>query len=217
LGKQAVRKRRPGGGRKPSPTARTGAALSIRIRPETRGALEAEAAKSGKKISRVAEKLLEEGLQERSYRDSVSDPVRALAILIEDLENMSRARRADGGACEWSSDPTIFETFRIAISKLLEKLRPPGDIDTSADGPLIGRSPEQQAEAIFRAVWSNLQGAEPFMPSQAAAFFKQLAAREQLAGGGPTYGELAQLSQLANRLADVRKALNIKPDRSQEK
>jgi hypothetical protein len=188
-----------------------GAALSIRISPETRGALEAEAAKSGKKLSTVVVKMIEDGLSDRRYRDSVSKPIRALATLVEDIENTSRAPTADGRVCEWSSDPTVFEAFRIAVAKLLEKLRPPGDIDTSIDGPLVGRSPEHQAEFIIRAVWSNLLGAVPVTPTQGAALRDQYA-HEQLAGGGPTHEELVEISSYTYRMAGVRKALNIKQE-----
>jgi hypothetical protein len=203
------KKRRPGGGRKA--TLHKISTFSTRITAETRGALEAEAAKSGISISQLAAKLLDDGLKDRRDRNLVSNPVRALALLIENIEQESRSRAADGTDCEWRTDPTMFETFRIAISKLLEKLRPPGDIDTSKDGPLIGRSPEEQAEFIIRRVWADLLSAAPLTAKQIADLLdhRGWSALSREATAAWVVGTYSAV--------DVRNALNIKPDRRQEK
>jgi hypothetical protein len=209
LSKPAARKRRPGGGRKPSPTA-AGAPLSVRIEAETRAALEAEAAKSGKKLSRVVARLLREGIEDRGYQPS--GPLRALGILIESIEHGSRLYAGDGKVREWNSDPTAFEVFRLAIGKLIEKLRPPGDIDTSIDGPLIGRSPEEQAEAIFRRVWSDMLTAPPPVATKDLIDYYDHygpASREVNA----MYGEVSRRS---HRIERVRKDLNIKGKESEK-
>ena len=205
MGKEAVRKRRPGGGRKPSSPHGAGAPLSVRIDPETRAALEAEAARSDKKLSTVVVKLIEDGIEHRRYR-RIGSPVRALAQVMENIDQESKSNSADGKVCEWHTDPTIFETFRIAVDKALEKLRPPGEIDSSMDGPLIGRSPEEHAEAIFRRVWAGLLAAEPLTEKQASELLAQRGwsrhSREATA---------AWLSGLYSAV-QVREALNIKPD-----
>lgn len=149
----APRKRRPGGGRKP--TVKAIATFSTRISAETRGLLEAEAKNSGVNISRLAETLISEGLRARRDRD-INDPERALAVIVQAIARQSRSNTEDGWVCEWHNDPTIFETFKIAVEKILDRLRPPGEIDTSIEGPLIGRTPEQQAESISRGLWNDV-------------------------------------------------------------
>ncbi|MCS3896448.1 hypothetical protein M2171_005581 [Bradyrhizobium japonicum USDA 38] len=203
------KKRRPGGGRKA--TLHKVSTFSTRITAETRGALEAEATRSGLSISQLAEKLLDAGLKGRRYRSDVSSPVRALALVIENIDQESKSSSAEGRDCEWHNDPTIFETFRIAIGKMLEKLRPPGKIDASLDGPLIGRSPEEQAEAIFRRVWSGLLAAQPLTPRQVSELLEQRgwSRRSQEATAAWLDGMYSAV--------DVRETLGIKPERSQEK
>jgi hypothetical protein len=203
------KKRRPGGGRKA--TLHKVSTFSTRITAETREALEAAATKSGISISQLAEKLLAEGLQGRRYRNDVGSPVRALALVIENLDQESKSSAADGTPCEWHTDPTIFETFRIAIGKLLERLRPPGDIDTSVGGPLIGRSPEEQAEAIIRRVWSGLLSAEPLTPKQVSELL------DQRGWSRPSQEATAAWLAGLSSAVEVRKALNIKPDRESGK
>ena len=153
----------------------------------------------------MAETLLNEALEERRYRE-ISNPVRALASLIENIDQESKSRTADGTDCEWHTDPTIFETFRLALSKLLEKLRPPGDIDTSLDGPLIGRSPEEQAEFIIRRVWADLLSAEPLTLKQESEL---LAHRGSAPSQKATGAWLIGLSSAVQ----VREALNIQSKR----
>lgn len=203
MGKPAIRKRRPGGGRKPSPTAGAGAPLSVRVDAETRAALEAEAATSGMKLSRVVARLLKEGIEDRGYQPT--GPLRALGILIESVERSSRLYAGDGRVREWNSDPTAFEVFRLTMAKLLDKLRPHGDIDRSADGPLVGQAPEERAEVIFRQIWADLLTATP--PVTTKEMIEHYghygpASREAVA----SYGEVSRRSHRAER---VRKDLNI--------
>jgi hypothetical protein len=213
MGKPAMRKRRPGGGRKPSPTAGAVASLSLRIDAETRGALEAEAAKSGKKLSRVVERLLREGIEDRGYRSDVSSAVRALGIVVESVERASRLYAGDGTVREWNSDPTAFEVFRLAITKLLDKLRPPGDTDRSSDGPLVGQAPEERAEVIFRQIWADLLTASP--PVETKDLIKYYdhrcpASPETIA----MYGEVSRRSY---RIERVRRDLNIQSKQEPKK
>jgi hypothetical protein len=198
------KRRRPGGGRKA--TVNAIAPLSIRISPETRGALDAEAAVSGKNISRLAEALLSDGLRERRRRE-ISDPVRALAFLIEGVALLSKSNAENGAICEWNTNPAVFETFRIAVDKLFERLRPPGEIDTSISGPLIGRSPEQQAEAIFRQIWAGLHSADALSLTQ---IDKLVADRGWRAMPKEA---VAALSSGSYSAAAARKDLNIKMER----
>src|SRR5258708_29058477 len=197
----APKKRRPGGGRKPSVQAI--ATFSTRISAETRGLLEAEAEKSGISISRLAEVLLSDGLRGRQYSE-IDDAVRALAFAIQSIAIQSWSSAADGRRCDWITDPSIFETFKIAIIKFLDHLRPPGEIDTSIEGPLIGRSPEQQAEAIVRELWNGLQDATALSPAQVEADWQERHGRPLAKKAA------AAVSLRTYSWADVRKAL-IKP------
>lgn len=198
----APRKRRPGGGRKP--TVKAIATFSTRISAETRGLLEAEAKNSGVNISRLAEILLSEGLRARRYRD-IDDPVRALAFIVQAIAHQSRSNTEDGRVCEWHNDPTIFETFKIAVDKILDRLRPPGEIDTSIEGPLISRTPEQQAEAISRGLWNGLLSATAHSPAEVDALMRERHGRPL------PDAAIAAMSLGSYTWANVRKAL-IKDD-----
>jgi hypothetical protein len=151
-----VRKRKPGGGRKPI-YGKT-STFSTRITAETRGALEAEAAEARPRqsISQAAERLLRLGLEVKRNRE-LDDPVRALGYVIRTIAEFCKSTTKDGRDCDWRNDPAVFEAFRFALGTFLERLRPPGKIDTSAEGPLVGRSPEQHGEAAFRLIWNFLQ------------------------------------------------------------
>jgi hypothetical protein len=56
------------------------------------------------------------------------DPVQALSYLIGAVADLCRSTTEDGRRCEWNSDPTMFEAFRLALALLLERLR---HLDTS--------------------------------------------------------------------------------------
>lgn len=203
MGKPTARKRRPGGGRKPLPTAGAGAPLSVRIDAATRAALEAEAAKSGTKLSRVVARLLKEGIEDRGYQPT--GPLRALGILIESVARSSRLYADDGKVREWNSDPTAFDVFRLTITKLLEKLRPAGDADTSTDGPLVGQAPEERAEVIFRQIWADLLTASsPVSTKELAEYYGHYGPASR--GVNAMYGEISSRSHRTER---VREDLNI--------
>jgi hypothetical protein len=154
------RMRGPGAGRKPSgPITGKTQNFSTRITEETRGALEVEKALSGHSISQVAERLLRLGLEMHRSREN-DDPTRALNYLIGTLASICSGVRRDGTRREWNNDRSVFEAFRLAIIKLLEYLKPIGEVDSSLDGPLVGQSPDQRAEYAFREILAALQ-AEP--------------------------------------------------------
>lgn len=199
-----MRKRKPGAGRKPAgPIAGKRSTFSTRITAETRGALEAEAAIAGQSISQLTERLLLLALELKRDRD-FDDPVRALGYLIGHIAEFCRSTAEDGRDCEWYSDPSVFETFRLALGKLLEQLRPPGEIDNSVEGPLVGSTPEHMAEYAFRAVWKSLQAPiEPLSPSKIEA--------ELMRRGRPLPAEaIAAMSRTLFAKGNVQRALNIK-------
>jgi hypothetical protein len=201
-----ARKRRPGGGRKPIYSKVSN--FSTRITAETRGALDAKAAEIGKSVSVAAERMLQLGI--RADRDrKLDDPVRALAYVIRTIATFCRSWAPDGSPCDWRTDPSVFEAFRIALGKFLERLRPPGEIDTSAEGPLLGLSPEQYAEAAaIRPIWNLLQTQiEPRSRSEIEASLSRI-------DSAFTPEALAAISAEAEggeyAMLDVQRALGIK-------
>jgi hypothetical protein len=200
-----ARLRKPGAGRKPiGPIKGKASIFSTRITPQTRGALEAEAKASGQSISQAAERLLQLGLDLRRQRE-MHDPMRALNYLIDALANACRSTAEDGTLCEWNTSPAIFEAFRSAIGKLLDRIRPPGEVDDSIAGPLIGRPPNLHGESAFREVWINLR-AKPSSPSDLTRYFQEKGMR-------PASGDLlASISRNSYAMSDARDALKIKLD-----
>jgi hypothetical protein len=201
-----ARKRKPGGGRKPIYGKHS--IFSARITSETRRALEAKAAESGQTISHTAERLLQLGIAvDRDRR--LDDPIRALAYVIRTIATFCRSWAPDGSPRDWRTDPSVFEAFRIALGKFLERLRPPGEIDTSAEGPLLGLSPEQYAEAAaIRPIWNLLQTQiEPRSRSEIEASLSRI-------DSAFTPEALAAISAEAERgeyaMLDVQRALGIK-------
>ncbi|WP_456628535.1 hypothetical protein [Bradyrhizobium sp. URHC0002] len=202
-----AKKRRPGGGRKP--TLHKTATFSTRITPETRGWLEMEAKEAGTSISQMAEWLLQDRMKARRARE-LEAPVRALAVLIENIAQMSKSSTADEKDCEWNTDASVFEVFRLSTAKLLERLRPPGPIDESVEGPLVGQSPELRAEEIVRQIWRGLLSAEPSSPSQIKSMIAE-------AGGRPRPDRVLEAMSLgSNRTVNLRKDLNIKQGRKED-
>lgn len=195
--------RKPGGGRKPVGPGKL-STFSTRISAETRGALEAEAATSGKSISEVAARLLQLGLELRREKES-DDPTRALGHLIRGAAYLNRSADATGRLCEWNTDPSMFEAFRLTLNKLLERLRPSGEIDTSLDGPLLG-SPEQRAEQVFRQIWNGLREDTPSSPRE----LRELERRQGFRPSPDDY--LEAVSSGSYSRSRVRRALKIKFD-----
>jgi hypothetical protein len=129
-----VRKRKPGGGRKPSGSIKGKVeAFSTRITPETRQALEAEAESSGQSISQVAERLLMSALNSKRERER-DKPMRALCFVIAELAHQAvglHSMQADGSEramLDWRTNRFCFRAFKIAVGKLLDALEPPGEI-----------------------------------------------------------------------------------------
>jgi hypothetical protein len=195
----APKKRRPGGGRKP--TLNKVSTFSTRITAETRHALEVEAKKSGMSISQLAETLMAGKLKEQRDKD-IGSPIQALTFLVESIAQLSKSSAEGGRICEWNSDPTVFEIFRIALEKLLDRLKPPGEIDSSIEGPLIGKTPEQEAESIVRSIWSELHSAEALNSTELNKLFAHR-------GWRTAQQNVVAIAASSYTAAKVRKALNI--------
>jgi hypothetical protein len=125
-----VKKRKPGGGRKPNPNKRL--MFSTRLEPQTMAALKAGAETfPGKSISAFAEFLIDRGLREREQEER--DPaLRALLFLIGKLaENITGVIHiTDKGTRlrykrKWHSDQFYFRAFKVAVGELLNAMEEP--------------------------------------------------------------------------------------------
>lgn len=120
-------------GRPPKGTHRgKSAVFSTRITPETRRKLEESAKRYEKSLSDEIEERLSQSLiaDDESRKDR---PIRDLCYLIEKLTApMTAVARADLGWKEnrtWRNDKFLFLAFKAAISELLDRLAPGGEID----------------------------------------------------------------------------------------
>lgn len=150
-----IRKRRPGGGRKPQGSIRgKTATFSTRVTAETRRALEREAAATGQSISQAAERLMQEAIGARRRRRG-NNPMRALLFLIEQLAlgvgggqwldlndpaftaTAEQKVSAERSVNAWRHVPFKFRAFEIAVAKLLNAMRPKGAVRPPLSEALI--------------------------------------------------------------------------------
>lgn len=159
-----VKRRKPGGGRKSKGPVKS-AVFSTRLPIGLRDALEAErfASEPPQTLTTVAINIIKLGLEVRRERQ-VEDPEAALGFLISALADLSWSPSEDGRRCEWHNDPSVFEAFKHALLLLLDRLRPEGSVDSSLEGPLVGRTPEQHGEYVFRQLWSSIQSSHEQSP-----------------------------------------------------
>jgi hypothetical protein len=113
-----IRKRAPGGGRKPAgPFKGKSAQLTTRLTSQTRSALERESRQTGQSISQIAERYIEQGLGRK--RDSGSPQTQALTqaikLLIDRVEtNTGKRWHEDGFTAEviYRGLPELFTHYR---------------------------------------------------------------------------------------------------------
>lgn len=129
--------RRKGAGR--PRFAQTGKAsnFSTRLTPKTRALLDAEAHRRGESVSKVAEDLLQLGLEEMAAIRNPR-PLKALLFLVEALRwdfPDPRAYHLDEDSYSWHSNPYMFVAFRAAVLSLFDVFRPRGKIVAPPPGP----------------------------------------------------------------------------------
>jgi hypothetical protein len=209
------RKRRPGGGRKPAgPIKGKTSNFSTRITARTRAALDAEVkASGGKSLSQVAERLLELGLAARRDRERDS-ATRGLLFVIGKIADECMLAAPSGKRFEWKTDPFICDALRVAVSLLIEHLRPPTESDIrrefsgGADVHELYRdvlaSPEALARHVFLGVWGDLcsVGTQPVSDLQKAL------------GPYEVDSELAEWSQYTYDIDRARRDLGFKESKS---
>ena len=145
-------------GRPPKGTHRgKSAVFSTRITPETRRKLEEAAKRSNRSLSDEIEERLSSSLMEDDEYKRKNIPTRDLCYLIEQMTAPINApRRVDLGWKEnrtWRNDKFLFLAFKAAISELLDRLAPVGEIDPQVPETLkyvartsAGLSPEDAAQ-----------------------------------------------------------------------
>jgi hypothetical protein len=207
-------KRKAGPGRKPAGTIRSKVSnFSTRITAETRVALETEARATEQSVSQVAEQLLRLGIKTKRERER-PDALRAFCYLVAELaELICNFKEADGKpAFDWRTTPFTFEAFRLAIQKLMDAIKPSGEIRSpTEDEPTLANSlmwagpynsPEARAEWATMILWHNLQSAEPGRLTQ------------EMFSPRVTVDELTEIERVAYSMARARHDLQIEFRRS---
>ena len=152
---------RKGSGRKP--TGRRRVAMLIRVSPEVRSRYEREARSTGRTLSAVAEGYLNYALKMAVPADKQT---RGLCYLIERMAILARGlgfsstadadAAIDGDVTEvadivthnfsWRTNRFDFESFKLAVTQLLDRWAPAGTITTS---PYSGyETPEEVARTL---------------------------------------------------------------------
>ena len=113
--------------------------LSMRITPETRDRLVAEAADNGRSITQEAELRLQQSFRDDRSLDQALDfkfggDMMAALLLIEGAFRQAEVECAwakdlagQPGGANWATDPYVFDQTLRAMGRALETLRPPGD------------------------------------------------------------------------------------------
>jgi TraY domain len=128
-------------GKEPAAGERVG--LSLRVTPETKRALDAAAAASGRSLSQEAEMRLERAFQDEQLLPQLLDlaygrDTAGLLLLIgECLRDTAAHAAAFSGARleprpDWMSRPWVYRQAEDAIAALLAALEPPGTRDAPA-------------------------------------------------------------------------------------
>jgi hypothetical protein len=209
-------KRKAGPGRKPGgPIHSKTSNFSTRITPQTRQDLEAEARAAGQSVSQVAEQLLRIGVRAKREKEQ-PDATRSLCFLVAELSRLlCNFKDANGKpSFYWRTNPYMFEAFKLAISKFMDGIRPPGEICSPIEEePGLANStvwgphdtPEARADWATAIVFANLQTVEP---ERVRASF----------GPGASIDMLLDMDRTATNMARARADLQIemRPQAAQE-
>jgi plasmid stability protein len=127
-------------GRPPAPeTERRGENLTLRVRSETKEALEHRAAKSGRSLSAEAEywlgqALLSEGVLDQALDLAFGQATAGLVLLLAKIANDTGSHAGFisthtlEGSRDWLSNPYAFDQVTQGIVSALDVLRPEGEI-----------------------------------------------------------------------------------------
>lgn len=168
--------KREGAGRKakkaaaPSAPGAKTSNFSTRIAPETRAAIELAAAGSRLSVSGMAQKLIQEALDQRRMNER-NDATRAICYLIGELAEIVAPKqiKTDNFSADWRADPFLFEAFKLSILKLLDALRPQGEIIAPSElEPMLKNT----------SLWGSLESVEGRAEHAATILLHNLAAAQ---------------------------------------
>lgn len=174
-----IRKRAPGGGRKPQEGVSKSKTLSVRITADLRAALEREAARSKRKLSAEVAMRLKRSLERpKALERSLATHNRALGWGISHI-----AQRIEGHTGHrWQADVFSGETLKSAVEIVLSQIAPTGEIHV----PENVEQSFQSALKAYQAMKSHRQGhipkpeAERFKTPEAVASAIALGFLEEL-------------------------------------
>jgi hypothetical protein len=208
------RLRRKGGGRKPKPPGEgKDAQFQARISADLRAALDTEAAATGLSVSAIASSLLRDGLRSKREREfERDDPVRALWYLIaEAAKEICGFREGRKPGLDWRTNPFAYEALKLAIVKIMNALRPAGNIRSPSAAELKSialsgpfDTPKARAAYVAKVILHNLHHAEAMDV-------------EKMFGPDLPEDVKARLKRTVYNMSDARKALlgRRTPDASQ--
>jgi len=173
-----VRKRKPGGGRKPKLGTAMRSKLTVRMPDDLRDQLEAAALKRDRGLSDELHARLR--LSFDKERERKRDPAtrhlcNLVAVIARQVQFMAKPKSTSK---EWQQDPFTFRTFKIAVAKVLDTLEPPGKIPPPtivAPGiPEPFEDPETVAQFVANKVLRNLLNARLRTKEERAAKVRDL-------------------------------------------
>jgi hypothetical protein len=175
--------------------------FSTRIRPDTRGRLEAAARAAGRSLSQEFEHRLRRTFTEDDrVIDFFGDPKTAAIVKLIGLviQSVNRVKGRPSGALPWTEQPHLFDQAVKAVAGVLELFRPPGEV---AD-PFADVGGDQLGRVAALGLIEDVQLADPTLPiAQRSTRQHALAVlREGL-------GELADRPQPYGFTADERRQL----------
>jgi hypothetical protein len=158
-----IRKRAPGGGRKPKGAVPMRSQVNVRMPEDMRAQLEAAARKRGRNVSEELLARLHASFarEDEQRREPV---VRALNSAIFRLaRNIRQFTLADVRNEEWVRNPFAFRAFKLGVAKLLDNFEPPGDVHppVSEKGRPLWETPEELAERAVHMLLISIRYAEP--------------------------------------------------------
>jgi hypothetical protein len=153
--------------------------MLVRVAPATRKAIEMEATQAGQSISHVAEQCLRLGLREMHLRKG-GDSMGALCYLISGAADVAGIKAQKGkSGFDWRSNPFVFQSFKLAVLKILDALAPAGEVRPLDEqmpalkgSTIFGRldTPEARANDVAMIILHNLQHAEAGAGQDSTAF-----------------------------------------------
>jgi hypothetical protein len=136
--------------------------FSTRIRPDLRDSLDKAARKSGRSVSQEVEhRLRRTFVEDERISELFGDRqtylvMRTVAIALERAWNPGDIR------ANWLNDPFAFDLAMQIVSRVLEAIRPPGEIVPPADEMM--ELALRGAAASAGNVWEGVQQADPTLP-----------------------------------------------------